>query len=394
MYEFFQLGILNHLNDILRAEYHLTGIKLSRLSNAYSLGNILFLLPAGVLLDRYSTKKIILLTMGVCVLGTLGIGISSSIYFTAFSRFLTGIGNAFCLAAGVLLISRWLPENKQALYIGLLVTMAYVGGILNGPVFLYLIDSYSWRHAVMIDVFFGVLILLWLAIIIKDSPDPNFHFREIDEKIKISTGLKEALSNLQNWLGGIYVALINLPIMIFGALWGISYLEDVHIIKDILGAEVIVCFFLGAMIGCPLFGWISDKISKRKPIMYFGCISSILIFLPILIGEKFSFNTLCILFFSMGVICGTQVIGYPLISESNKEHCIAKATSIATFLVMSIGAVCCTVFGFILDVFTPETADVYTVKSYQNASIVFIIAYLIALIMTFFVKETYCKRVY
>lgn len=425
MYEFFQLGIFNDLNDIFRAEYNLTGYRMSRLSNAFSLGNILFLLPAGVLLDRYSTKKIILITMSICVLGTFGIAISHSVYLTVFSRFLTGIGNAFCLSAGVLLIARWLPENRQALYIGLLVTMAYIGGILNGPSFLYLIETYSWRHAVMIDVAFGVLIILWLAIILKDHPVNGYNINDkskielfkkfnnnascsVDEVIesqstnnkqlvslrkeRITTGLKEALCNSQNWFGGIYIALINLPIMVFGAIWGITYLKDVHNIKDKLGSEIIVCFFLGAMIGCPLFGWISDKISKRKPIMYFGCVGSILIFSLVFVGIKLSFTTLCVLFFFMGLICGTQVIGYPLISESNKDHCIAKATSIATFLVMFLGAAGSAIFAYILDVFTPDSLNVYTVKAYQNASLIFTIAFFIALIMTFFVRETNCKR--
>lgn len=392
MYEFFQLGVLNNLNDILRSEYQITGVKVSRLSNAYSLGNMIFLLPAGILLDRYSTKKIILFTMGVCVIGTLGMAISSSIFLTIFSRFLTGIGNAFCLAAGILLISRWLPGNRQAFFIGLLVTMAYIGGILSGPSFLYFINNYGWREALLIDAAWGVLILIWMMFIIKDSPDPNFHTREMNNQVTLSTGLKEALSNHQNWLGGIYISLINLPIMIFGALWGISYLEDVHKIADELGSDIIVCFYLGAIIGCPFFGWLSDKISRRKPIMYFGCVAMILVFIPIFIGLSLGFFELCVLFFCIGFVCSTQVIGYPLISESNKSDCIAKATSIATFLVMLLGAAGCTLFAGVLDFFTPSYSLSYSAGAYKSASIIFLISFFIALLITFFVKETYCKK--
>jgi MFS family permease len=392
MYEFFQLSMFNNLNEILREEYNITGLKLTRLSNAFTLGNILFLLPAGVLLDRHSTKKIILITMTVCVIGTLGIALSTNLYLTAFFRFLTGIGNAFCLAAGIILIYRWLPENKQALFTGLLVTMAYFGGILNGSVFLYCIDSYGWRNAVMLVFLMGLIILLWLLIILKDSPDPNFGKLKINRVSKITTGLKEALTNSQNWLGGMYVAFINLPIIILGAVWGKEYFNDVYHLKSALWSEVIVSMFLGAMIGCPLFGWISDKISRRKPIMYFGCIASILIFLPIFWGLKLSFFNLCLLFFLIGFNCGTQIVGYSLIAESNKSTSTAKATSIATFLVMLLGSGCSSIYAIILDNYNFNNFISFSSLAFQKASLIFLIAFGLALIMSFFIKETYCKK--
>ncbi|MDF1757840.1 MAG: MFS transporter [Legionellaceae bacterium] len=395
MYEFHQLSLMNQLNEVLRDEFQVSSLRISRLSNAFSLGNILFLLPAGIILDRYSTKKIILITLFISLIGAFGISQSASFFLTAFFRGLTGIGNAFCLAAGILLVSRWIADTHRALFIGLLVTMAYCGGILSGDPFVYLMDNFGWRNALLIDAIFGTIIWLWLLIIIKDSPDPNYYLNINKSKTSIFSGLKCAASNSQNWLAGTYVALINLPIMVYGAVWGISYLESVYKLNASSASEVISMFFIGAIIGCPLSGWVSDKISRRKPVMYLGCIGSIVVFIPLVLGVALSYANLCCMFFCMGLLCGTQIVGYSIISEINKSDAIAKGTSIATFLVMFLGAAVSGMYGALLDksIITSHMVGEYSSAAYKNAGIIFPVWAIVALILVFFIKETYCRSV-
>ena len=63
LYEFFQLICFDVINPSLRRDFGLTAVQLSWLSSAYMTANTLFLLPAGWLLDRFSTRIIILAAM-------------------------------------------------------------------------------------------------------------------------------------------------------------------------------------------------------------------------------------------------------------------------------------------------------------------------------------------
>ncbi len=127
-YEFFQLNLFDVINLPLREEFRLDAVQLSFMSSAYLWADILFLLPAGIILDRYSTRLVILLSMAVCVLGTICFALTHSFILACFFHFLTGIGNAFCFLSCVVLVSRWFPSRRQALVIGCLVTMAFIGG--------------------------------------------------------------------------------------------------------------------------------------------------------------------------------------------------------------------------------------------------------------------------
>src|SRR5215213_2903303 len=77
-YEFFQLNIFDVINQALRDDFHIDATQLSWMSSAYLWADILFLLPAGIILDRFSTRTVILAAMLVCVIGTVGFSLTDS----------------------------------------------------------------------------------------------------------------------------------------------------------------------------------------------------------------------------------------------------------------------------------------------------------------------------
>ena len=165
-YEFFQLNIFDVINQPLRDDFKLSATQLGWMSSMFLWADILFLLPAGVILDRFSTRKVILVALSICVLGTVGFALSSSFILACFFHFLSGIGNSFCFLACVVLVSHWFAPRQQAFVIGLLVTMAFIGGMMAHTPFAYLADHYGWRNSLLIDGAFGVILLVWIFFVI------------------------------------------------------------------------------------------------------------------------------------------------------------------------------------------------------------------------------------
>ena len=95
---------------------------------------MIFLIPAGILLDRFSTKKVILSALFICLAGTVGFALSENFIQAAFSHFLSGIGNAFCFLSCIMFISRWFPLEKQGFVVGVVVTDVFKdAGFTKGP---------------------------------------------------------------------------------------------------------------------------------------------------------------------------------------------------------------------------------------------------------------------
>lgn len=390
-YEFFQLNIFDVINQPLRDDFNLDATQLSWMSSAYLWADILFLLPAGIILDRFSTRQVILTAMFICVLGTVGFATTESFWMASFYHFLSGIGNAFCFLSCVVLVSHWFPPRRQALVIGMLVTMAFFGGMMAHTPFAYLNELWGWRNALLIDGAIGVVLLFWIYFIVQDRPDSAVK-TSISTQDNVINSFVKAFSNRQNWLAGCYTSLLNLPIMVLCALWGASYLQTAHHLTDISASNVVSLIFMGSMIGCPIAGWLSDTQGRRKPVMIIGSIATLLTVLPLFSSQELSQWTLSILFFALGFFTSTQVISYPLVAESNQAENTGAATGIASVLIMGGGAVAQILFGWLIAHHAGNAAAGYAVVDFQFAMWMFPIAAVASLVAVLLTRETYCKR--
>lgn len=390
-YEFFQLNIFDVINQPLREDFQLDATQLSWMSSTYLWADILFLLPAGLILDRYSTRKVILTAMFVCVCGTTGFAITNSFILASFFHFLSGIGNAFCFLSCVVLVSHWFPPRRQALVIGSLVTMAFLGGMMAHTPFAYLNELFGWRQALLIDAAVGALLLLWIFMIVQDKPDDAPDLK-LSSQGQVVQSFLNALSNPQNWLAGLYTSLLNLPIMVLCALWGATYLQQVHHLPEFAASNVVSLIFMGSVIGCPLVGWLSDTQGRRKPLMIFGAIATFITVIPLFMNIALSQMTLSVLFFALGLFTSTQVISYPMVAESNSPENTGAATGIASVIIMGGGGVAQVLFGWLITHHADSNATTYTMADFQFAMWMFPIAAIAALIAVLLTRETYCKR--
>lgn len=128
LYEFIQMDLFNVISQSLMHDFSITAAQLGTMSTFYFVANVLFLFISGVLLDRYSTRRIILLTMGLCVVATACFALTHNYYWASFFRFLTGVGGAFCFLSVVRLATQWFPASQMAFVTGVIVTIAFVGG--------------------------------------------------------------------------------------------------------------------------------------------------------------------------------------------------------------------------------------------------------------------------
>ncbi|OGV36606.1 MAG: MFS transporter [Legionellales bacterium RIFCSPHIGHO2_12_FULL_35_11] len=387
-YEFFQLNVFDVINQALRTSFNINAAKLSWMSSAFIWANVIFLLPAGVILDNFSARKVILLALLTCLVGTIGFGLTHSFYLAALFHALTGIGNAFCFLSCVVLVSRWFHPRKQALVIGTIVTMAFLGGMAAHTPFAYLHNSFGWRKAIMVDAAIGILILSWIYIFVRDK---NTTLKKINKNKSWLSKYRDAVCNKQTWLSGIYTACLNLPIMVLCALWGGSYLSEVHNLNSISASNIVSLIFIGSIFGCPIVGFLSDKIGKRKPLMLLGAITTLLLTLPLVNSSPHSPFILSCIFLSLGFTTSTQIISYPLITESNQSCNTGIATGIASVIIMSGGGFGQVLFGYIMQHNSSGLLINNSFSNFSAAMLIFPCASVIALMTIIFMRETYCK---
>ncbi len=384
-YELMQLHMLNAIAPMLMSELQLNAANFGLLGSTYLLADVIFLIPAGIILDKVSARKVILVAMILCILGTFGFALAPTFKIACLAHFISGIGNAFCFLSCIILITQWFEASKQSLIIGLVITTGMVGGFIAQSPFSALSEMLSWRGALMVDGVIGFAILSLVALFVHD----NVKIKQTTSlSIGFFKGLKKSFLNRQNIACGLYISFMNMPLMIIGAVYGSLFLTEAHHISLTQSSFVISMICVGTIIGSPIFGHLGDKGNKKR-LMAMGSLFSILTFITIMFTSSMSTFTLITLFLLLGFFTSSQVLGYPLITDHADKEITGTSTSVAAVIIMGLPMFLGPLTGRIMDTLstTIDGVQFFPRESFMTAFLIFPIGFFIALSLVSIIKE-------
>lgn len=358
-------------------------------------GTVIFLIPIGVLLDKVSVKTVVLAMIALVVLCVFGLTFTTNVYIAMVLRFLTGVAHCVAFMAPFRLAPRWFPSRQLALVAGLLVTFAVFGGWVSGIPMESLINAVEGKTTMLINGFLGIGILALAAVVLKDFPDGYKDEAATEESLSVAQGLAAAAANKQNWLAGLYIGLLNLSVLLLGALWGTTYLRFVNPeFSKATCTGIIGMIFIGTMIGSPICGWISDRLKSRKIAMLGGSVLSLAVMLAIMFPPSTGAGMFYALFLLLGILTAAQSIGYPVIGESNEDKVLGMANGLSCFLLMGVGAVGQPLFGQLVAMFGggEGATDEQLQSAFQTAIWVMPIAFIAAIICAALLTETFKRE--
>lgn len=145
---------------------------------------------------------------------------------------------------------------------------------------------------------------------------------------------------------------------------------------------------LGWVVGCPLMGWIADKIGRRKPVLIVGAslmIASLLqlLYLPTLYPAYVST-------FILGVASGAAMIPYSIIKESNPDSVKGSATGAINFLTFGVTSLLGPLFSYLYGNTLLTAANKET--HFQNAGMFWVICISISIAFALLLRETGKKK--
>ncbi|MEK6730864.1 MAG: MFS transporter [Pseudomonadota bacterium] len=396
-YTFLQLNMFNTISGNLMRDFAINATKFSELSALYFYGNFFLLFPAGVLLDRFSTRHLILLAMSIAIVTMFGFAFSYSIFWLSINRFFSGITGAFAFLSAIRLASRWFDAKHMALASGFIITIAMIGGMIAQTPVEILSNANGWRTTIMSMGWLGIAIFILMFFVIHNWP-AEATTKQYENELR-RTGFWKSIQmvvfNRYNWLGGAYTALMNLPIVLLGALWGSMYLVNAEHISPTQASYVITMIFLGTIVGSPFVGWISDRLETRVLPMAGGALLSLITILIIIFIPHLSMMTLLTLFFLLGLLTSAQVLSYPTIAELNSPLLTGSAISVISLVIMASGFIFQPVFGWLLDLqwkhILIKKIPIYSIQDFHHALIIMPIAFVASIGVAFLLKETNCR---
>ena len=385
------------MTSTLMGAFDIGGTELGNLTACYFYAYLFLQIPAGLLIDKIGPRKVTTLAIALCAFGCLIFAKSNSLFFAGVGRFLTGTGAAFAAVNCLKLILNWFPSKRFAFMAGLMMTVAMLGAAGGQAPLSYFINSIgNWRHTMEIIGVVGFILALIFWLIVKDKPTNHEREKSLTApRLSMYKSLKQILTNSQSWWLSIYSGLAFAPVMIFGGLWGVSFIGEAFHLSHYVAAQSVSLIFIGFAVGAPLFGWFSDWLKRRWVVMFWGTILSLISITLIIYDSQLSYGCLSFLLFFFGFAISSFLLSFTMMREIHIPGLVATAIGFMNAFNALCGAISDPLTGWFLDLKWDGTiiegARIFSVTNYKTAFITIPIYLLLSLLIMVRIKETRCK---
>lgn len=340
-------------------------------------------LVAGIALDRFGAKYSLFTGALILGIGCLLFMISSQ-FSGVTGRLFQGAGCAFAFPGCVYLASKGFSAKSLATAIGFTQCLGMLGGSAGQFVVGPLIEKGMNINTFWLSIGIFTLIVAFGLWFITPANFTEKTLENTEKKQSLLSPYKIVFGNPQSWLCGIISGLLFAPTTIFAMTWAVDFFQKDRALDFHTATISSAMVAFGWVFGCPLLGFITDKIKKRKPVLIFGALLMIvaliqLLYFPNLLPTKFSM-------FLLGVASGAAMIPYSIIKEANPDNVKGSATGAINFITFGVTTLLSPLFSRLFGQTLENTGD--KILHFQQAGLFWIIGISIAILISFMLKET------
>ncbi len=344
-------------------------------------------------MDRFGIRTVVLISLSLCILGTLLLASTSNYSLLILSRILVGTGSTAGFLCTAKLGVELFGAGQASFMLGLTLAMGTLGAFVGGiPLMTLSHWTGNWRTALMAICGLGTALWILNAGLLPQS------------LARSEVRLPLSLHNLKSLVTKSYLGFclkacaIYLPICIFADTWEIPFLIRAGVSAK-AAAGLTTCIYVGIALGSPLLPFI-NKVSRNRLILSCICLSGIsLAVVQYLAGHFHAFHPT--LFFAMasvlliltGFFAGAEMLCF---SEGIKNIPIASVGFLTSFMncvIMATGSAGQFAIGYFLDTFaktSPLTSGLenYDFQTFQK----FVFLSLIASITLGLLPDLFTKK--
>ena len=364
--------------SLLQSDLGLTAAQVSLYIAAYTWTNAIVQLPAGIVCDRWSAKKLLGFSYVAAAVGCLMVAYTGTLVGIVVGRIILTIGISFVFNVCSRHIAAWNTASGYRRANSLMMTFGKIGGLLATTPLVLMIGSVGWQNTFGIIALISILVAAGAFIFVVDKKEtlnktPNGMFTAIGKLIR-TKGF---------WMFCLAGALVGMTVpMIFSA-WGGTFLKQGLGLDATLASTIILCGNLASCVGGVTVAIICKKVAPKPLVVGSYALTVLLVAIMAIFINQLNATAMFIIFILMGFVFYTSTTTvYSLMRDMCGVKYIGGFMGASNFISWLVGnALVSTIWGL----FIPND---FSLGGFRNAMWFQLAICVVGLVMFILMKPT------
>jgi predicted MFS family arabinose efflux permease len=285
------------------------------LASSYFWGYTLMQIPAGLLVDRYGVKRVVLVSMAASSFGSAAFALAPNLLDVFAARLIIACGDALVFTAMLKLVAQSFSDQRFGIMSGISQVAGYVGGAMATTPLAAAVTGFGWRTCFIFIACIGIANLVIASMALR--PDPASHSERTINSVLESSA--RALGRSANWGCAMSFASHFAVVTTLSGVWGIPMVAHVFKITPSAAGAPLLAFMGGNAIGSIFLGHIADRMAATLDTALIRiCVLRMLLIAILLppIAHAMGFVYTGVVFAALGLVAGGTV---PLVLKCTKR---------------------------------------------------------------------------
>jgi predicted MFS family arabinose efflux permease len=297
------------------ADFSTDAAGVAMLASSYFWGYTLMQIPAGLLVDRYGVKRVVLFSMAASSLGSAAFALAPNLLDVFAARLVVACGDALVFTALLKLVALSFKDERFGIMSGISQVSGYVGGVMATTPLAAAVSGFGWRACFVFIACVGVANLAFASLVLK--PDPAAHSGKTLRGVLDASG--KSLSHVANWGCAMSFASHFAVVTTLSGVWGIPMVAHLFSISPSAASTPLLTFMVGNALGSIFLGHMADRAAAALDTALIRiCLLRMLLIAMLLppVAHALGFVYVTVVFAVLGLVAGGTV---PLVLKCTKR---------------------------------------------------------------------------
>jgi len=284
------------------------------LASSYFWGYTLMQIPAGLLVDRYGVKRVVMSSMAASALGSAAFALAPSLLDVFIARLIVACGDALVFTALLKLVAQSFADERFGVMSGISQVSGYVGGVLATTPLAAAISGFGWRACFVFIACVGGANLAFASVAL--TPTAQVSSTRTFKGVLLASW--RALGSSANWGCAMSFASHFAVVTTLSGVWGIPMVAHYFNISPSAAGAPLLAFMVGNAFGSIFLGHVADRTASLDRALILICLLRMLLMAMLLPQFAHAFGLLYVgtILAILGLVAGGTV---PLVLKCTKH---------------------------------------------------------------------------